>query len=171
MLTQDKIQKYFDLDENMTLRLTKIQYSDLNARQQENYNFQKVSAVLADYGFATLRLTDDWQGADFIAQHIDGEMFLKVQLKGRLTLSKKYLGKNLFVAFHTEGDWYLYPHDELLERVLAESNIGETRSWAEEGLYTFPKLSRQLRETLSPYKIVGDVEPVPEEEAKDETAG
>ena len=36
-------------------------YRDLNSRQQENYNFQKVSAVLADYGFATLRLSADWQ--------------------------------------------------------------------------------------------------------------
>jgi hypothetical protein len=35
--------------------------------------------VLADYGFLTMRLSDDWQGADFIAQHIDGA-FLKVQL-------------------------------------------------------------------------------------------
>ncbi len=58
-----------------------------------------------------------------------------------------------------------------MERVLAESNIAETRSWAEEGLYTFPKLSRQLRETLAPFKIVGDVEPVPEEEAVNQTAG
>ena len=56
----------------MPLELTRIRYADLNARQKENYNFQKVSAVLADFGFTTLRLTDDWQGADFIAQHIDG---------------------------------------------------------------------------------------------------
>ncbi len=88
----------------MALQLMHIRYTELNARQQENYNFQKVSAVLADYGFATLRLTDDWQGADFIAQHIDGETFLKVQLKGRLTFNKKYLGKGLYVAFHTSGD-------------------------------------------------------------------
>lgn len=44
----------------------KISYRELNARQKENFNFQKVSAVLADYGFVTFRLSDDWQGADFI---------------------------------------------------------------------------------------------------------
>lgn len=54
----------------MTLKLKKISYSDdLNARQKENFNFQKVSAVLADYGYVTMRLSDDWQGADFIALH------------------------------------------------------------------------------------------------------
>jgi hypothetical protein len=38
----------------------KIDYKKLTARQQENYNFQKISALLADYGFSTLRLSDDW---------------------------------------------------------------------------------------------------------------
>lgn len=54
------------------MKLRRISYNALNARQKENFNFQKVSAVLADYGFVTLRLCDDWQGADFLAQHIDG---------------------------------------------------------------------------------------------------
>ena len=66
----------------MTLDLRRIHYSSLNARQKENFNFQKLSSVLADFGFVTMRLTDDWGGADFIAQHIDGETFLRVQLQG-----------------------------------------------------------------------------------------
>jgi hypothetical protein len=57
--------------------LQKIAYTELNSRQKENYNFQKVAAHLADYGFNSLRLSDDWQGADFIACHIDGNMFLR----------------------------------------------------------------------------------------------
>ena len=69
--------------------MKKINYNKLNPKQQESYNFQKVSSVLADYGFTTIKLSDDWQGSDFIAQSIDGNTFLKIQLKGRLTLSKK----------------------------------------------------------------------------------
>ena len=46
------------------MRLKQIKYRRLNARQKENFNFQKLSAVLADYGFVTFRLSDDWQGAD-----------------------------------------------------------------------------------------------------------
>lgn len=49
----------------MIARFAKIKYSDLSSPQKENYNFQKISAVLADYGFATIRLSDDWNGADF----------------------------------------------------------------------------------------------------------
>ena len=139
----------------MSLELTRVRYVDLNARQKENFNFQKVSAVLADFGFTTLRLTDDWQGADFIAQHIDGETFLKVQLKGRLTFGEKYRGKDLYIAFEHSGVWYLYPHDEVLAVVLAETNVANTDSWLTHGGYSFPGLSKQMAAVLEPYKIAG----------------
>jgi hypothetical protein len=137
----------------MTKKLKRITYNELNARQQENYNFQKISAVLADYGFVTMRLTDDWQGADFIAQHIDGESFMKVQLKGRLTVEKKYIGKDIQIAFQDNGTWYLFPHDELLEKVLIETNIINTESWSVRGGYSFPYLSGKLKLLLAAYKI------------------
>jgi len=41
----------------MSLKLSRIEYNTLNAKQKENFNFQKVSAVLADFGFMTLRLS------------------------------------------------------------------------------------------------------------------
>ena len=135
------------------LNLEKVKYSDLNSRQKENYNFQKFSAILADYGFVTMRLSDDWQGADLIAQHINGELFLKVQLKGRLTFEKKYLGKDLYIAFQDNLDWYLLNHDDLLEEVLKKTNIGKTKSWVEGGGYSFPRLSQQIKEILRPYLI------------------
>lgn len=137
----------------MALQLTRIRYRDLNARQKENYNFLKVSAVLADFGFMTMRLTDDWQSADLIAQHIDGETFLKIQLKGRLSFNKKYCGKHLYVAFFHNGNWYLYPHDEVLAEVLEATGVGDTVSWSKRGGYSFPGLSKQMRELLEPYKI------------------
>ncbi|HLG29223.1 MAG TPA: hypothetical protein VI387_03340 [Candidatus Brocadiales bacterium] len=137
----------------MDLKLTRINYSDLNARQKENYNFQKVSAVLADYGFVTLRLSDDWQGADFIAQHVDGETFIKIQLKGRLTFEEKYRGKDLYMAFQNDGAWYLFPHDTVLESFLSETKIGITESWTKHGGYSFPVLSKQAKDLLEPYKI------------------
>jgi len=117
------------MDFEMTWQLLQhIKYSDLNSRQKENYNFQKVSAVLADYVYVTFRLSNDWKGADFIAQHIDGETFLKVELKGRLTLEKKYQGKDLFIAFQEDGHWYLFPNDDLLKKILAKTKIGNSKS-------------------------------------------
>jgi len=69
------------MEGKMKLRLKRIQYSKLNPKQKEIYNFQRLSAILAEFGYMTYRLGDDWQGADFIAQHVDGKTFIKVQLK------------------------------------------------------------------------------------------
>ncbi|HZH31238.1 MAG TPA: hypothetical protein VEY11_10800 [Pyrinomonadaceae bacterium] len=135
----------------MALNLTKVKYETLNARQQENYNYQKLSAVLADYGFVTMRLSDDWKGADLIAQHIDGETFLKVQLKGRLTLCKKYINKSLHIAFPYRDAWYLYPHDELLE--IIQTNSKRTFPWSNKGEYSVRSPAKQLRQLLNPYLI------------------
>jgi len=92
----------------------KIRYKDLNSKAKEMYNFQKVSSVLADYGFTTMWLNNDWQGADFIAVHFDGVTDLKIQLKSRLTFDKKYINKNIFICFIEENEIYMYPHDIVL---------------------------------------------------------
>src|SRR2546423_6646388 len=122
----------------MPLNLTRIRYKDLDARQKENYNYQKLSAALADYGFVTMRLSSDWRGADLIAQHVDDLTFLKIQLKGRLTFCKYYVGKDLHIAFPLGDDWYLYPHDELLEKVHKINEFKDTLSWTEKGECSFP---------------------------------
>jgi hypothetical protein len=115
----------------------KIPRKRLNKRQIEAYNLQKVSAIFADLGFVTIRMTSDWGDADFIAQHIDGP-FLKVQLKGRLSFDKKYCGKNLFICFPQSEIWYLYPHDELLKQNLKMRLIGR-EFWKVHGACTKPQ--------------------------------
>lgn len=134
------------------MKLEKITYESLNARQKENYNFQKVSAVLADYGFATMRLSDDWQGADFIAQDKNGT-FIKVQLKGRLTFAEKYSGKELFICFREKDNWYLVDHDILLNVGLERTNIKNTESWTVGREYSFPTIPKELADEVSKYKI------------------
>ena len=130
----------------------RVKYSELNARQQESFNFQKVSAVLADYGFVTILLASDWQGADFIAQHRDGT-FLMVQLKGRLSFAKKYEGRDLYVCFRNGRDWFMYPHDVLLAQVLEQTSMGASASWRQHGGYSFPVLSKTMLNFLEPYRL------------------
>jgi len=135
------------------MKLTRVKYVDLNTRQKENYNFQKVSAILADYGFSTIRLTDDWQGADFIARHPDGDTFLKVQLKGRLTIDKKYIGKDLYIAFQYGVGWFVYEHDDVMRSILEVTRVGWEKSWKTDGLYTRQHPGVELRRLLEPYRI------------------
>lgn len=112
-----------------------IKYSKLNSRQKENYNFHKVASKLADYGFNSMRLNDDWEGADFIA--INDKEMIKVQLKGRFSIDKKYLGKNLFIAFIEQDKVKIYFHDEAVN--IAPNNIINSKSWKENGLYNWSK--------------------------------
>lgn len=129
----------------------RINYKDLKPRQKENYNFQKVAATLADYGYNCMRLSDDWEGADFIACHIDGNTFLKVQLKGRLTFMKKYINKNIYIAFREKGECYIYPHDEVLKEKGLKL-IKDSDSWTSpRGAYSWPRMTKELKEHMTQY--------------------
>jgi len=131
----------------------KIPYSELNSRQKENYNFQKISALLADYGFTTMRLSDDWNGADFLAQHMDGKTVLKVQLKGRLGIYEKYLQKGLWMAFPNRGSWYLCPHDKVHKHLLRTKNIKNTAAYRERRGWSYATLPRDVEDYLQPFKL------------------
>lgn len=115
------------------MELKKISYHNLNSKQKENYNFHKVAAALADYGYNSLRLNDDWEGADFIA--VNGDNMLKVQLKGRFTVDKKYIGKGILIAFIENKNIKLYDHDEAVN-MLAD-NIIISKSWEDKGSYSW----------------------------------
>jgi hypothetical protein len=131
----------------------RIEYDRLNARQKENYNFQKVAGRLADYGYNCLRLNDDWHGADFLAVHVDGENVLRIQLKGRFTLDEKYRGRELHVAFISGDTCFVYPHDVMLSAVEERGRIGNTVSWSQRGNYSWPSLPAWAAELLQPYRI------------------
>ena len=123
----------------MSVALVPVPYAALNGRQQENDNFHKVAARLADFGFTSMRVTDDFEGADFIALHVDGETMLRVQIKGRLTLDRKYIGRGVHVVFRLDDRVFLYPHDEMVERVEASGRMVGTASWDVKGSYHWPR--------------------------------
>lgn len=133
----------------------KVKYGELNARQKEIYNFQKASALFAEYGYTTIKLSDDWMGADFIAISFDGSQYLKVQLKGRLTFDKKYIGKGIFICFcdQKSGDWYIYDHDKILAELV--DGFKNTDSWKIAGGYSCPGLKKDTKELLEYYKLEG----------------
>jgi hypothetical protein len=63
--------------------------------------------------------------------------------------------------FGIEDEWYLYPHDELLEIILRETSIATTESWSERDGYSFAGLSKDLRKLLAPYRIAGSTGAIP----------
>ena len=137
------------------MRLERITYGDLNSKQKEIYNFQKVAALLADYGFNCIKLDDDWQGADFLAYHKDGATTLKVQLKTRAGISQKYVGKDLYLAFPADGRWYLLLHDELVSLAAETTSWLQSSSWIDKGEYSVAQPSRRMLKHLSDHAVGG----------------
>ena len=128
------------------MKLNKIKYSKLNSKQKENYNFHKISGVLADYGYNSMRLNDDWQGADFISVHTDGNNILKIQLKGRFTMDKKYLDKDIYVSFIEDNIVKIYKHDEAIP--LLNDKILNSISWKKRGGYSWGKTPKVFAEII-----------------------
>ena len=123
----------------------KVNYKDLNSKQKENYNFHKVSSKLADYGFNSMRLNDDWEGADFIS--INKDEMIKVQLKGRFTIDKKYIGKDIFISFLEDEKVKIYKHDDALE-VIPE-NVKISKSCSEVGNYSWGKTPEYFNDIIT----------------------
>ena len=113
----------------------KVSYGALNSKQKENYNFHKVASALADYGYDSMRLNNDWQGADFIA--VKNDVMLKVQLKGRFTVDKKYLDKKIYIAFIEDNIVKIYKHDEAVN--MLPDSIKQSDSWNIHGSYSWGK--------------------------------
>ena len=135
-----------------------VEYRKLNPKQKEVYNFQKVASLLADYGYNCIKLADDWKGADFLAYHFDSFSTLRVQLKGRMTVSRNYelkgndsSEKEIYMTFPIRGIWYLVSHSKLVELVGIHTNWLVTESWQKEGVYSSASPNRELVASLADY--------------------
>ena len=128
--------------------LNKVKYSNLKSKQKENYNYHKIASALANYGYDCMRLNNDWQGADFIA--VKGDEMLKIQLKGRFTLDKKYIGKDIFIAFIENDTIKLYEHDKAVE--LFPESSKNTVSWKDKGQYSWLKTPEKYNTVITVLK-------------------
>jgi hypothetical protein len=144
--------------DNWTHLKKAISYKGINARQKELFNFQKIAATFADYGFNCIKLADDWQGADFIAYNVNDNKTLKVQLKSRLTINKKYSGKekDIWIAFPYNNTWYLIKHDSLVEKVGKHTIWLNSDAW-KKGLYHSTSINPNLLKSLDEEDRLGPV--------------
>ena len=126
-----------------------VDYGKLKAKQKELFNFHKIAATLADYGFNCIKLADDWQGADFLAYHKDGSNTLKVQLKSRLTIDQKYRDKGIWIAFPHKDSWYLIAHDRLVDKVGKHTRWLNSASWNDMHGYSSRSINERLMESLA----------------------
>jgi len=74
------------------------------------------------------------------------------QTAARLIFKKEWLGYDVWVNFEEDGITYRYPHDQLLQTFISRLGIIEnTKSWKQNGLYHFPRLSGEQKKMLQRY--------------------
>lgn len=118
----------------------KVEYQSLKSKEQESYNFAKVTGILADYGFECSSVNSDGHGADMIAYHyLTGKLFA-IQLKGRPCIYKKYEDKGLWMAYidQNAGELCLYEHDKAVA-LFEQSESANTSSWKDKGGYSYTR--------------------------------
>ncbi len=121
----------------------------------EVINRQRLIALAMERGYnAFLPVYDD--GIDLILcrEHGRGGSadLVKVQLKSRWTIHRKYLGRDIWIAFPDGGDWYLAPHDQLV-KLADEAGFTTSASWTENGSYHRSPISDQLRRAMDQWRI------------------
>jgi hypothetical protein len=125
--------------------------SRYHGQVREVINRNTVVSLALEQGFnAFLPVYDG--GVDFILyRENDGEL-RKVQLKSRWTIDKKYIGRDIWVAFPNGDDWYLMPHDKMVaDAETAGTTL--TGSWKNDGIYSRARLSVAMIEQCASFRF------------------
>ena len=118
---------------------------------KEVINRNVVVSLALEQGFnAFLPVYDG--GVDFILYHEADNLVRKVQLKGRWMIDRKYVGRDLWMAFPIGREWYLMPHDLMLQHAEVDGTT-KTASWVEGGAYSKPRPSAVTLAQCEPYKF------------------
>jgi len=118
---------------------------------REVINRNTVVSLALEQGFnAYLPVYDG--GVDFILYREEDGTTRKVQLKGRWMIDKKYVDRDIWMAFPNGEDWYLVPHADLVQQGDAQG-FTRTVSWVERGAYSCPSLSKALLAACEPYRF------------------
>ena len=136
----------------------KVDYQDLNAKQREVYNFHFIAARLAQYGYASYPIRDDWNGGDMFSRHMLSGQALTVQIKSRATFDKKYLGKDLHIGFPLGEAVFVYPHDQVLSSYMAGRTarglpLDDNQAWSRDGLVHWVNPTKEIMGLLKPYEL------------------
>ena len=83
----------------------KVKYHKLGHKEKESFNAAHLMAIMAKWGYLEAsRINGDNHGADLLFYRSSDGNVMKIQLKGRVTLDKKYSGKDLYIAFPSKKE-------------------------------------------------------------------
>ena len=73
--------------------------------------------------------------------------------RSRVVISKKYQGKDLYLAFPAAGRWYLVAHDKLVVIAAETTRWLRSSSWTSNGEYSVARPSKQMLDRLSEHAL------------------
>jgi hypothetical protein len=124
--------------------------SRYRSQVREVINRNTVASLALAQGFNVFLPVYDG-GVDFILHRESDGLLRKVQLKSRWTIDRKYIGREIWIAFPIADDWYLVPHDKMVET--AEPGVIASVSWTKDGSYSRPKTSAALIARCEPFRF------------------
>ena len=132
-----------------------IVYTELGGKEQESYNAAQLISMMAQYGYLeSAKINGDKWGPDLLFYRSSDADVKKVQLKGRATFAKHYMGKDIHIAFPLDGHWYMYPHDEMAKACEGKASWIGTESWkSPTGGYSWGNPPRWMRDELEQWRI------------------
>lgn len=110
------------------LPATKFNNNNKYKKFVEQINYFRLANYLINCGYAPQWLNYDSDGADLIALSYDQKTIFKIQLKSRVSLDAKYVGRGIYVAFPKDStkplnDWVIVEHDKMYK------NWEKPRNW------------------------------------------
>jgi hypothetical protein len=142
--------------------------SRYSSQVREVINRNTVVSLALEQGFNVFLPVYDG-GVDFILYRESDGALRKVQLKGRWTIDKKYIDRDIWIAFPIAGDWYLMPHDEMIKAADADG-VTQTASWIDGGAYSRPRLSAAAIGKCAPYRFAAPISEVAAKAADEDSA-
>jgi len=58
-----------------------------------------------------------------------------------------------YIAFNQNGKWFIYPHDLLQSEFLEIGLMSGSKSWDENGGYSWPNIPKNILENMEKYAI------------------
>lgn len=119
--------------------------------RQEVIHRNVLSTRLLQLGYNVFLPVYD-EGIDLIAHRESDDDVRLIQQKSRWGIFRKYIGRNIWLAFPDGGDWYLVPHDAMLDWPEVAGFLA-TPSWCDGGKYHRVRMSAALRARCRAYII------------------
>lgn len=119
----------------------------------KKYRYEAEKILLTNPNLKKVEYVD--QGAvDFIAKHEGGDLNIKLETRAFIRAKNQY--KNLWVMFPDNGEWYLVPHDNLIDIFDKGAIWGkplQSISWLETGMYSIGSLSQKMLTLIEKYRL------------------